>query len=129
MATLYCFEASQKGGFGEWGRFGKRSYLYPLFGVKVHPPRAFALLEGKIKCGSRTFTPVSVVKAHLLKAPFWKPPFCDTPKKRSRLRFSCVSQVLIEDVAILGLKGRPMRFGRVARQNAACLAATYDLEL
>ena len=53
----------------------------PPFGVKVHPPRAFALLKDKITSGRCTFTPVLGVIVQLPKPPFWKPPFCDTQNK------------------------------------------------
>ena len=62
--------------------------LYPLFGVKVPPPRVFAaLLEGNITCGRCTFAPVSVVKVHLLKAPLLGTTLVNTTKDDLRSGF------------------------------------------
>ena len=65
------------------GRICKRVVLanvaLPRARVKVHPPRVFALLKGRITCGRCTFSPVSGQGERLPKAPLWKPPSCETP--------------------------------------------------
>ena len=42
-------------------------------------------LKGKMTCGRCTSTPVSGVKAHLPRPPFWKPPFSEPPKGQGPL--------------------------------------------
>ena len=52
-------------------------YLYPLFGAKVHPPRAFAIPKIKIACGRCTLTSVSGAKCICQNHPFGNHPFAN----------------------------------------------------
>ena len=65
---------SWKGGFGERA-------LVPVFGTGQNPnvPSFRFLVPGNIRMYPCSFF---WYREHPLKPPFWKPPFCDTPKQR-----------------------------------------------